>query len=381
MRIALLTNNAMPPREGIARHVLDHAVRLKARGHEPIILARGSTMRRWRQSECQGVPLLEYPYPPIKPFHHRALQSLLGAWLERSGGGIDLLHLHLPLLPPLGRRPPSVVTVHSPMLTDNEAISEGGLRPALMRAHARLFSQRYERAVISAARRLLAVSPAVARELEQNYDLHGRCPEVLTNGVDTRFFNFQGGRAARALEPGRPRRLLFAGRLHYRKGLFKLLRAMALLPEDTVLDIAGEGPLRPWLESHARQLRIAHRLQFTGFLDHAGLRRLYHRADLFINPADYESGPLTLLEAMACGTPVVSTATGIVELLGDEPPLIVGDNEPEALVAAIAKALSDPVAADARAQRARTIVESRFDIEALTDRLVDLYEATRGRPA
>ena len=61
---------------------------------------------------------------------------------------------------------------------------------------------------------------------------------------------------------------------------------------------------------------ITARVRFAGFLDRAGVRDELRQAACFVNPADYETGPLTLLEAMACGTPVVSTATGLAAEMG-----------------------------------------------------------------
>jgi glycogen(starch) synthase len=96
-----------------------------------------------------------------------------------------------------------------------------------------------------------------------------------------------------------------------------------------------------------------------------------------VNPADYESGPLTLLEAMAAGTPVVSTPTGLARELGPRPPLLLARPDAPALAVAIRACLADPEAAADRAERARVLVERAFDWERVVDRLEAVYGLER----
>ncbi len=189
----------------------------------------------------------------------------------------------------------------------------------------------------------------------------------MPNGVDTGFFRF-------APAEGREPKILYAGRLHYRKGLFRLLDAMARLERrDLVLVLAGEGPLQGALQQRASLLGLGHRVRFAGFLDREALRQELQTAACVVNPADYESGPLVLLEAMASGAPVVSTPTGLARELGPEPPLLLAAPEPEALAACIAACLADPATAAARALRARLLVESQYDWERVVDGLETAY--------
>ena len=307
MRLAFLTNNSFPPREGIARHVFEVGRRLQQRGHEVTVLARGRAFARWRESSVAGMLVRHYPHYPLQPFHHALARVELAGWLQEGADGADLLHVHLPLLPPLPTELPIIATFHSPMLTDTGSIVEPGLRPALIKANALLFSRRYEQWYLDHAAQLVTVSGSVRTELEATYRLNKRRPSVVPNGVDTGFFGF-------ASLKGRGPGVLYVGRLGYRKGLFRLLDAFARLPADIgrELILAGEGPLETALRRRAAALGIAGRVRFAGFLDRMGVRNELRDAACFVNPADYETGPLTVLEAMACGTPVVSTATEIV---------------------------------------------------------------------
>ncbi|MCB1882465.1 MAG: glycosyltransferase family 4 protein [Geminicoccaceae bacterium] len=371
VRVALLTNNLLPPGEGVARHVVEVAKRLQARGFEPLIVARGEGSFGWRREGCEGVPVLRYPHLPVKPFHHALSRLPLQRWLDDGAEGADLVHVHLPLLPPLRTRLRRVVTVHSPMLTDAAAIGEGGVQPALLKLNARIFSRRLEQHHLNGAETVVAVSEGVADELAANYALKAP-PRVIPNGVDTHSLR-PGPRAKRANGP-----LLYVGRLGYRKGLFRLLEAVALLgPGAPVLELAGAGPLGEALRARARLLGIRDRVRFLGFLDRGALLDRLHAAACLVNPADYESGPLTLLEGMATATPIVTTRTGLVReiegLSGGRPPFVAASSQPASLADAIEGVLADPHAADERAILGRRLVERHFDWESVADRLVESY--------
>lgn len=368
MRIAMLTNNHFPPGEGIGQHVSALATRLQDRGHDVQILARGLKPRQWEDRDCHGLRVREYPYLPLKPFHHLMTGRVLQPWLEAGAGGAELLHVHMPLLPPLQTALPILTTFHSPMLTDNAAITEGGVKPWAMRTNARLFSQTYEQWYLDHSRALIAVSHGVRAELDAHYSLAGRIAEVVGNAVDMGFFN---------PDPTMPRgeHILFVGRLAYRKGLSRLLDAFALLPRSgpRKLELIGTGPLEADLRNQAHRLGIADRVIFRGFLDRSGVREALRRAALFVNPADYETGPLTLLEAMACVVPVVSTRTGLVAEFGSTPPLWLSPANVEGLAGALATAWNqrqDP----RNPRKALDLVRSRFAWDQRVDSIEALYE-------
>ena len=162
--------------------------------------------------------------------------------------------------------------------------------------------------------------------------------------------------------------VLAIGRLKKVKGFATLLRAFArlLAVRPSRLIVLGEGRLRPSLVSLAKELRIAEHVDFPGFV--ANPYAFLAKADLFVLSSRHEALPTVLIEAMACGCPVVSTDCpfGPREILegGRLGPLVpVGDPKP--LADAMARTLGDPPEPDALRARA-----SFFSVE----RAVDQYE-------
>ncbi len=126
----------------------------------------------------------------------------------------------------------------------------------------------------------------------------------IPNGVDLETF-----RSVPRVVPGARKKILYVGRLEYRKGVKYLLQAFALLAQtrgDLELIIAGSGPDRRKLELQAAELGLRN-IAFLGFVDNAMKLRLLTEADLFCSPAIFgESFGLVLLEAMATGLVTVA---------------------------------------------------------------------------
>ncbi len=157
------------------------------------------------------------------------------------------------------------------------------------------------------------------------------------------------------LAPGQPPVLLAAGRLTRQKDFPTLLRAFArlVLRRDLRLMILGDGPDRAALAAEIEALGLGARVALLGF--QANPFRYMARARLFVLSSAWEGLPGVLIQAMACGSPVVSTdcPSGPREVLEDGrfgPLVPVGD--PAALAAAIAQTLDEPLPAETLKARA-----------------------------
>ena len=163
--------------------------------------------------------------------------------------------------------------------------------------------------------------------------------------------------------------ILAAGKLNDRKDFPTLLTAFARLlgRRPARLIVLGEGRLRSGLRSLARKLRITEHVDFPGFEENP--YAFFARADLFVLSSRSEALPTVLIEAMACGCPVVSTDCdfGPREILeGGRYGALVPVGDPAALSAAMARTLDDPVPREVLRERA-----SFFSAE----RAVERYEA------
>jgi teichuronic acid biosynthesis glycosyltransferase TuaC len=170
---------------------------------------------------------------------------------------------------------------------------------------------------------------------------------VLRNGVDLDRFRpceRAGARQAYGIDGAAPV-LLSVGHLIRRKGHELVIEALARLPEARLL-IAGEGPERHALERHARRLGVAGRVRFLGRVAHEALAELYSAADVLVLASSREGWANVLLEAMACGTPVVaSNVWGTPEVVADaDAGCLVDERTGAAFAAAIAHLLASPPA-------------------------------------
>jgi glycosyltransferase involved in cell wall biosynthesis len=130
---------------------------------------------------------------------------------------------------------------------------------------------------------------------------------VLRNGVDLELFRPIDREAARKALGLTRRTLVSVGLLVDRKGHHHIIRALRELPETDLL-IAGDGPDRRALERLAEEEGVAGRVRFLGSVDQNRLREIYNGVDALVLASSREGWANVLLEAMACGTPVVASA-------------------------------------------------------------------------
>jgi glycosyltransferase involved in cell wall biosynthesis len=119
-----------------------------------------------------------------------------------------------------------------------------------------------------------------------------------------------------------------------------MIRALRDLPDASLL-IAGDGPIRGQLEALAGSLGLASRVHFLGSVAHKELPAVYSAVDLLILASEREGWPNVLLEAMACGTPVVATRVGGVPeiVTAPEAGLMIEERAPAAIAAGVQRLL------------------------------------------
>jgi glycosyltransferase involved in cell wall biosynthesis len=197
------------------------------------------------------------------------------------------------------------------------------------------------RALVGALQpRLVAVSDLGAAEFRKH--LPGARIRVIPNGIDlNRFTPHQ--RDARRRELGLPTGVPIVGnvgRLEHVKGHDVLIDALSHIQQDCRVVIAGDGSLRQNLEARARALGVHDRMLFLGHRD--DVARLYPCFDLFVLPSRNEGLSISLLEAQACGVPIVASDVGATrEAVCPDTGRLVRADDPRELARNITEAFSD----------------------------------------
>jgi glycosyltransferase involved in cell wall biosynthesis len=271
---------------------------------------------------------------------------------------------------------PMVVTLHGYDININRSWWEAGHGgPGMLNYPMRLL-------ILSKQRRVtfIAVSNAIRRR-------------AISFGIppDKIFVQYIGVNCNKFSPGGRPvgereRRVLFIGRLIEKKGCEYLIKAFVRVQEavpDSCLVIVGDGELRASLQQLAKGLAI--RATFRGAIASEDVRHEMHLAKVFCLPSilatngDAEGLPIVLLEAQACGIPVVTSAIGgIDEAICDGiTGYAIRERDVTTLAQRLIKLLKDDATASSMATAARKLVLDRFDITKCTAELESLYDACR----
>jgi colanic acid/amylovoran biosynthesis glycosyltransferase len=182
-------------------------------------------------------------------------------------------------------------------------------------------------------------------------------------------------------------RIVSVGRLVEKKGIDDAIMALSMIKTPFEYVVAGDGPLRARLEALARERLPAGSVRFVGAQTQDAVLRLLQSADIFLAPSvtasdgDIEGIPVSIMEAMALGLPVVSTRhSGIPELVShDVSGMLLDEHDITGLSGALS-ALAGDASLRARCGVAgRAIVAAEYDVAILTDRLIDLYQEVIAR--
>ncbi len=321
--------------------------------------------------------------PEDRRFHGGALRAVLNRELASR---VDLVHIHTPFIAHYAAARfarenglPVVATYHT--------FFEDYLHhyvPILPRRIGRALARRFTLSQCRDVAELISPS-APMREALLTYGVTTPI-EVLPTGMPAESFT-QGDGARfrdRFALPGHQPLLLYVGRVAHEKNIDFLLRMFGQLRvrrPDAMFVIAGEGPARESLVRLARELGLAEAVKFIGYLDRrTELPDCYAAGDAFVFASRTETQGLVLLEAMAQGTPVVSTAElGTRSILTPESGAFVVPENEEVFADAVVQALHLPAQSSRRLQL-RAHAESWASLT-MARRLVSFYERVKSQNA
>jgi L-malate glycosyltransferase len=227
----------------------------------------------------------------------------------------------------------------------------------------------HKRCVIYALRNASCIVPVSNSLKSEILGFTNRPVNVIYNIVDTGKFHSPGSKPAGSLNIG------FLGGLgNNNKGLDILLTAVSLLKnKDIVVHIGGKGILLDVYKAMSKKLGIDGVCKFYGEISRNEISDFYTKLDLFILPSRYETFGVVLIEAMACGLPVIATKCGgPQEIVTPESGMLIGINNPEELAEAIstmAKKLNQY-----NKEVLRNYAEEKFGQSAFIESITRLYQ-------
>lgn len=232
------------------------------------------------------------------------------------------------------------------------------------------------------AKYLIVNSRNTAQVLENEWVLPANRIRIMYPGVDTTYFA-----PAPPCEPTRSRLgwqgrcvILTAGRLQIRKGHDMLIRALPAIRQrvpHVLYAIAGDGEERPRLEKLARELDVVDLVKFHGEIPLAELLTCYQQCDVFVLPnrevdGDFEGFGMVLVEAQACGKPVIAGASGGTRETMNEgrTGIVIPCETPDVLAERLSELLPDAARREQMGRAARRWVEQNFDWTSLAKKAV-----------
>ncbi len=393
MRIAFVVGEFPKPSETF---ILGQITGFLQRGHEVTIIAERPGPQAFIHPDVERCRLVERVcYGPELTGRRLEQLRLAGTVLARGassrrGWGI-LRRLLAPRRSSTGNRPP--VAAHDAIIAHFGHVGLEALRlreAGALQGRLVTFFHAYDMSVFLRECGERVYEPLfrhgdlflpVSRFWQQRLRKLGCPPErtvVHPMGIDCARFSFS------LRQPGSDGviRLVSVARLVEKKGIAYALRSLAqVVPRHPVLEytIIGEGPLRRELETLTQKLQLQRHVHFAGWVGQEALVGALSRMHLFLAPSvtagngDLEGVPVALMEAMASGLPVLSTAhAGIPELVEDGVSgLLAPERDIEALAGNIRRLLATPASWPGMARAGRARIEKGFDIEKLNDRLVE----------
>ena len=214
----------------------------------------------------------------------------------------------------------------------------------------------------------VALSPLVRRTIESFYGIEaGRVP-VIYNGVDL-------SRCMPKESYADVRKLIHIGRFNEQKNHKRLLEAFSLFEKqypEAELFLLGDGELMENTRQYAEELKLSSRVHFLG--SQSNVYPYLYDADLFLLPSDYEGMPMTIIEAMGTGLPIVATRVGgVPDMICNEHSGLLTELTAQAVCDACAKLASDPALGERLGRQARED-SRRFSAEYMAEKYLEEYQ-------
>jgi 1,2-diacylglycerol 3-alpha-glucosyltransferase len=380
VRILMLSDVSFPRVNGVSTSIETFRRSLAELGHASTLIAPAYP-HGGAPDDPTVIRIASWPVPRDPEDRWMSARRIRALAPRLAAGGFDVLHVHTPFVAhcagiELARR------LRLPVVETYHTFFEEYLHhyvPVLPRAATRLLARRIS---VSQCREVAALVVPSSQMLAtlRGYGVTVRA-EVLPTGVDPE--RFRGGdgsrfRRAHGIAANRPL-LVHISRVAHEKNIDFVLAALVRVRRevrDVLLAIAGEGPGLAHVKRRVRHLGLMDHVLFVGYLARDGaLLDCYRAGDAFVFASRTETQGLVLLEALALGVPVVSTAVmGTADVLSGARGAVIAPDDPAGFAACVVGVLKDPLLRARLAAAAPTDVAA-WSARAMAERLLALYRS------
>ncbi len=378
MRILFVSDVYFPRINGVSTSIKTFMAALERLGHEVLLIAPDYGNDGPGDPRVIRIPARVVPFDPEDRFMSRSEIGKRYASLKTLD--IDLVHIHTPFVAHYaglsiaeGLGVPVIETYHTFF---EEYLFH--YVPLVPKSWMRALARRFSRSQCDAVDTVIVPSRPMLDVLHQ-YGIRAHM-EIIPTGLELERFRGGDGARFRARHQMSPDRfvLLHVGRVAHEKNIEFLMQVVArvrIAVPGVLFVIAGEGPALPSLRAMARDLGIEFNVQFIGYLDRdSELLDCYRAADLKIFASRTETQGLVLLEAMALGVPVVSTAVmGTRDVLAEGCGAAIVSEDVQGFADVVARLLRSPELRARMSEDGREYVH-KWSADAMARRLAAVYE-------
>ena len=379
MRILMLSDVSFPRVNGVSTSIATFRQSLAELGHESTLIAPSYPGAPTDSPDIVRIPARSVPLDPEdRLMSARAIRQQTE---QLRAAQFDVVHIHTPFVAhyegvrlALQLGLPVVETYHT--FFEEYFHHYAPFLPGWM---TRRIARRMTVSQCRAVDALVVPSPQMLEKL-RNYGVETRA-EVLPTGIDPARFRGGDGARFRAMHgiPAERPLLVHISRVAHEKNIDFILRMLAVVAREipeVLLVIAGEGPAESHLHALVQRLGLSQQVLFVGYLDRSStLLDCYRAGHAFVFASRTETQGLVLLEALALGTPVVSTAVmGTADVLKDAQGAVVVEEDESAFAAAVIRLLRSPELRASLAAKAPADATA-WSASAMAERLVQLYSS------
>jgi glycosyltransferase involved in cell wall biosynthesis len=304
-----IMNSTLPPSEGIGSYVYNLAKAQIVDGYTVTIICKNVVSKKVIVSNSDGIMLLEIPFTRIPIIGIMMMASKIKKVIRNNS--YDFVHYNTPLFPFIHKIKTkcSIATIHSTM-----RVSVNYLEPKTIQTKMKMFMGRHispiiESSLLNEVSTIIAVSNTTKKELLEYYNLKHENIVVINNCINPDVFNFRNEE--------RNKIICYLGRLDYGKGLFEIIEFVKLMRgqlenANFTIHLVGDGPLKKAIKNTINEYSLSSIINMIEFIPQEQLSHYLNKVAYMICNSKYETGPRTILESMACGTPIIATRVGIL---------------------------------------------------------------------